>query len=65
VTYLSGRYSVADDDTEVASGRYTQIWRRDGKDWRLYRETWVNLACARIRVAPEDAEDASTTGTSI
>lgn len=61
LVYLSGSYAVefVDKTDEPASigGTYLQIWRRgEAADWTIFRETWTNLACAEIRVGPNDEE---------
>lgn len=56
--YMSGMYTV-DDGGELApiAGRYSQIWRRQGdQEWLLYRESWINLACANVSRSPTPAE---------
>ena len=63
LVYVSGTYAVefSDSETEAgeAGGTYLQIWRRQGaQDWLIFRETWTNLACAKIHVEPgSEGED--------
>jgi ketosteroid isomerase-like protein len=71
LVYLSGEYAVVDPSIEDApiGGTFMQIWRRSGKgaDWRLFRESWVNLACVRTpsENEPGEADDASPSGVEI
>lgn len=64
LVYVSGTYAVEFTDAEAEAGEmggtYLQIWRRLGsEDWVIFRETWTNLACAKIHVEPEsDADEA-------
>lgn len=39
LAHLEGEYKVADAGT-VTEGRYSQLWIRDGKGWRIQRELW-------------------------
>lgn len=39
LAHLEGEYKVADSGT-VTEGRYTQLWLRDSKGWRIQRELW-------------------------
>ena len=70
VIYLSGNYVVeVEGSTEPhTGGTYTQIWRRDGaSEWTIYRESWTNLACAKLtqRSKPHDNEGNGSTGVSL
>jgi len=65
--YVSGSYAVeytdkADEPAQVG-GTYLQIWRRDESGWTIFRETWTNLACAEIRVGPDEDETAAVAAT--
>ena len=39
--YVSGTYAVSAGGAQVAGGRYLQVWRRDGGDWLVQGESWV------------------------
>ncbi len=59
--YVSGNYAVeVTDGAEPPNrthGTYVQIWRRDdAARWTIVRETWTNLACAKIRLHSEPGE---------
>lgn len=60
--YLRGSYAV--EVVGAPAGRriggvYTQVWRHDdATGWTIHRETWTNLACAKISVEPSPSEEA-------
>jgi uncharacterized protein (TIGR02246 family) len=36
-----GRYRLlAAGDTAVDNGKYVVVWKKDGNDWKLYRDIW-------------------------
>ena len=56
--YLSGKYTVAvEQGGKTVGGTYLQIWRHSGDaGWTIHRETWTNLACAKIVIDPHTQE---------
>ena len=62
LVYVSGRYAVNDphiSEDGPVGGTYTQIWRRSaGTEWSLYRESWVNLVCVKVRSGPDSPDEA-------
>ncbi len=68
LVYLSGRYAVNDPqiDTGTVGGTFTQIWRRGGNaEWSLYRESWVNFACVKVRSESADENAGAIAGTTL
>lgn len=57
--YISGKYLVLDEtgNSQPFSGSYTQIWRREQADWAIFRESWMNLACVKIRNSAPSQEE--------
>jgi ketosteroid isomerase-like protein len=52
VLHLDGTYVVSgDNNMELASGQYQQVWRRAGDGWRVVREMW-RMDPALIRGTP-------------
>ena len=39
LTHLEGDFSVLEDG-KTTTGRYIQLWMRDGSGWRIHREMW-------------------------
>jgi ketosteroid isomerase-like protein len=40
LAHLEGEYKVEEKGRPVTTGRYTQLWMREGSDWRIHRELW-------------------------
>jgi ketosteroid isomerase-like protein len=40
LAHLEGEYKVEEKGRPVTMGRYTQLWMREGGDWRIHRELW-------------------------
>jgi uncharacterized protein (TIGR02246 family) len=60
LVYVSGDYSVEGPhaDSPRVGGAFTHIWRRGGdSEWRLYRESWANLACLKLGGHVESTDD--------
>jgi ketosteroid isomerase-like protein len=58
LVYLSGKYSVEfEQGGKSLVGTYLQIWRHSAEaGWTIHRETWTNLACAKIVIDPRTQE---------
>ena len=41
MAWVSGSYSLTDaSGKKVMDGKYTSVYRRDGTDWKIIRDTW-------------------------
>jgi uncharacterized protein (TIGR02246 family) len=40
LAHFEGEYEVSDQG-KTTKGRYTQLWMREGSDWRIHREMWL------------------------
>jgi ketosteroid isomerase-like protein len=41
LAFETGRYTLkAADGTDIDNGKYVVIWKREGTDWRLFRDIW-------------------------
>jgi len=41
MAWLSGSYSLSDaSGKKVMNGKYTTVYRRDGSEWKIIRDTW-------------------------